>query len=69
MIYQAMGLPTEMFPVLFAIPRTAGWLAQWAEMLEDPEQKIARPRQVYIGADGKRRTSRSTEPVRRFLPA
>src|SRR5712691_10685932 len=49
LIYQAMGFPVEMFPVLFAIPRTAGWLAQWEEMLLDPEQKIARPRQVYIG--------------------
>src|SRR6266705_1518569 len=48
-IYQAMGFPVEMFPVLFAIPRTAGWIAQWEEMLLDPEQKIARPRQVYIG--------------------
>ena len=48
-IYQAMKLPTQMFPVLFAIPRTVGWLAQWAELLSDPEQKIARPRQVYIG--------------------
>ena len=49
LIYQAMGFPVEMFPVLFAIPRTAGWIAQWEEMLLDPEQKIARPRQVYIG--------------------
>jgi citrate synthase len=49
LIYQAMGFPVEMFPVLFAIPRTAGWIAQWEEMLTDPEQKIARPRQVYIG--------------------
>ena len=49
-IYQAMGFPVEMFPVLFAIPRVAGWLAQWQEMLEDDEQKIARPRQVYVGA-------------------
>jgi len=48
-IYQAMGFPVEMFPVLFAIPRTAGWLAQWREMVQDPEQKIARPRQVYVG--------------------
>jgi len=48
-IYQAMGFPVDMFPVLFAIPRTAGWIAQWEEMLEDPEQKIARPRQVYLG--------------------
>jgi citrate synthase len=45
-----MGLPVEMFPVLFAIPRTAGWIAQWQEMLLDPEQKIARPRQIYKGA-------------------
>jgi len=50
-IYQAMGFPVEMFPVLFAIPRTVGWLAQWEEMLEDKEQKIARPRQVYTGPD------------------
>ena len=49
-IYQAMGLPVEMFPVLFAIPRTSGWLAQWEEQLQDPEQKIARPRQVFTGA-------------------
>jgi citrate synthase len=49
-IYQAMKLPTQMFPVLFAIPRTVGWLAQWAELLDDPEQKIARPRQVYTGS-------------------
>jgi citrate synthase len=49
LIYEAMGLPVEMFPVLFAIPRTAGWLAQWREMLDDPEQKIARPRQIYTG--------------------
>jgi len=48
-IYQAMGLPVDMFPVLFAIPRTSGWLAQWAELLDDPDQKIARPRQVYLG--------------------
>jgi citrate synthase len=49
LIYQAMGFPVEMFPVLFAIPRTAGWIAQWDEMLQDPEQKIARPRQIYTG--------------------
>src|SRR5713226_6710552 len=49
LIYQAMGFPLDMFPVLFAIPRTSGWLAQWQEMLADPEQKIARPRQVYLG--------------------
>ena len=50
-IYQAMGFRPEMFTVLFAIPRTAGWLAQWQEMLQDSEQKIARPRQIYTGYD------------------
>jgi citrate synthase len=50
-IYQAMGFPVDMFPVLFAIPRTVGWLAQWQELLLDPEQKIARPRQIYVGSD------------------
>jgi citrate synthase len=48
-IFQAMGFRPDMFTVLFAIPRTVGWLAQWQELLEDPEQKIARPRQIYIG--------------------
>jgi len=48
-IYQAMRLPEAMFPVMFAIPRTVGWLAQWQEMITDPEQKIARPRQIYVG--------------------
>jgi citrate synthase len=51
LIYQAIGFPVDMFPVLFAIPRTAGWIAQWEEMLTDPDQKIARPRQVYIGPE------------------
>ncbi len=51
LIYQAMGLPMDMYPVLFAIGRTPGWLSQWEEMLLDPEQKIARPRQVYLGHD------------------
>ncbi len=50
LIYQALGLPVSMFPVMFAIPRTAGWLAQWLELLTDSEQKIARPLQVYLGA-------------------
>jgi len=50
LIYQAMGFPTAVFTVLFAIPRTSGWIAQWEEMLADPEQKIARPRQVYLGS-------------------
>ena len=53
MIYEAMGFPVEVFPVLFAIGRTPGWIAQWQEMLLDPEQKIARPRQLYVGS-GKR---------------
>jgi citrate synthase len=57
LIYQAMGFPVDMFPVLFAIPRTSGWLAQWDEMLEDKDQKIARPRQVYLG-----------EPKRDYVP-
>ncbi|HWP83215.1 MAG TPA: citrate synthase [Bacteroidota bacterium] len=51
LIYQAMKFPVDMFPVLFAIPRMSGWLAQWEEMLTDPEQKIARPRQIYLGYD------------------
>jgi citrate synthase len=50
LIYEALGLPVEMFPVMFAIGRTSGWIAQWLEMVEDPEQKIARPRQIYTGA-------------------
>jgi len=49
LIYQSMGFPVEMFPVLFAIPRTAGWVTQWEEMIQDPEQKIARPRQIFLG--------------------
>ncbi|MFQ5663712.1 MAG: citrate synthase [Terriglobia bacterium] len=56
-IYQAMGFPVEMYPVLFAIGRMPGWIAQWEEMLEDKEQKIARPRQVYVG-----------HPQRDYLP-
>jgi citrate synthase len=57
LIYQSMGFSQDMFPVLFAIPRTVGWAAQWQEMLEDPDQRIARPRQIYLG------------PARRELPA
>jgi citrate synthase len=45
-----MSFPVDMFPVLFAIPRTAGWIAQWLEMVQDEEQKIARPRQIYLGS-------------------
>jgi len=51
-IYEALGIPTDMFTVIFAIPRTAGWVAQWMEMQEDPEKKIARPRQIYTGERG-----------------
>jgi citrate synthase len=51
LIYQALRFPVDMFPVLFAIGRTSGWLAQWQELLQDPEQKIARPRQIYLGYD------------------
>jgi citrate synthase len=51
LIYQALGFPVAMFPVLFAIPRTAGWLAQWDELLRDTDQKIARPRQIYVGPE------------------
>jgi citrate synthase len=50
LIYEAMGLPVAMFPVMFAIGRTSGWIAQWLEMVQDKEQKIARPRQIYTGA-------------------
>jgi citrate synthase len=50
-IYKALGFPVDMFPVLFAIPRTVGWLAQWREMIDDAEQKIARPRQLFVGAE------------------
>ena len=50
LIYQSMGLPMDMFPVLFAIPRTSGWIAQWVEMLTDADQKLARPKQLYLGA-------------------
>ncbi len=57
LIYEAMGLPTDMFTVMFAIPRVAGWLAQWNEMVQDNEQKIARPRQLYTG-----------EPTRPYQP-
>ncbi|MGH2542547.1 MAG: citrate/2-methylcitrate synthase, partial [Ardenticatenaceae bacterium] len=50
-IYQAMGFPVDMFPVLFAIPRASGWLSQWIENINDAEQAIARPRQIYLGPD------------------
>jgi citrate synthase len=64
-IYQAMGFKPDIFTVLFAIPRTVGWLAQWQEMLGDPEQKIARPRQIYTGEQ-----AREIVPIeRRGIPA
>jgi citrate synthase len=50
LIYEALGLPTDMFTVMFAIPRTSGWIAQWLEMVDDEDQRIARPRQIYTGA-------------------
>ena len=50
LIYEALGLPVEVFPVMFGIGRTSGWIAQWLEMLDDKDQKIARPRQIYTGA-------------------
>jgi citrate synthase len=56
-IYRALGIPTQMFTVMFAIGRTAGWVAQWKEMIEDPKQKIGRPRQLYVG-----------EASRKFVP-
>jgi citrate synthase len=68
-IYQALGLPVAMFPVMFAIPRTSGWLAQWLEGAADPEQKIARPRQLYTGPDERdylpleERAAQGLEPV------
>jgi citrate synthase len=49
LIYEALGLPTSMFPVMFAIGRTSGWIAQWLELVQDAEQKISRPRQLYTG--------------------
>jgi citrate synthase len=49
LIYEALGIPTDMFTVIFAIPRTSGWIAQWLELKDDSEQKIARPRQIYTG--------------------
>jgi citrate synthase len=57
LIYRAMGFPTEYFTVLFAIARTAGWLSQWEELLLDKEQKIARPRQLYVGSEERQYTS------------
>ncbi len=63
-IYQALKIPTAMFPVMFAIPRMAGWLAHWREFLQDEEQRIARPRQLYVGHE-----ERGYEPTHRRLPS
>jgi citrate synthase len=63
-MYQAMGFRPEMFTVLFAIPRTVGWLAQWQELMNDSEQKIARPRQIYTGY-----AERQFLPMEKRLPA
>lgn len=68
LIYKAMGFPTDFFPVLFAIPRTVGWLSHWNEFLDDPENRIVRPRQVFLGADTRdyvpmnRRTAQAGSP-------
>jgi citrate synthase len=69
LIYEALNLPPDMFTVMFAIPRTSGWIAQWLEMVTDPETKIARPRQIYTGAREQeyvpieKREKRSQKPV------
>ena len=68
-IYQAMGFPTEMFTVLFAVGRAIGWLAQWEEMLCDSDQKIGRPRQIFLGRNGaitcRSRSGKRVYPARR----
>jgi citrate synthase len=53
LIYRAMGFPTDFYPVLFAIPRSVGWLSHWSEFLDDPENRIVRPRQKYLGEKGR----------------
>ncbi|MGO8733972.1 MAG: citrate synthase [Terriglobia bacterium] len=68
-IYQALGFKPEMFTVLFAIPRTVGWLAQWEEMLQDSEQKIARPRQIYTGYESRDWIPMEKRPVQTAPPA
>ena len=72
LIYQAMGFPLDMFPVLFAIGRTSGWLAQWMEHMNDDEQKIARPRQMYLGEDERdyvpiEKRAKPTQPVEKKI--
>jgi len=61
LIYRSMAFPTDFFTVLFAVARTAGWLAQWEEMLLDKEQKIARPRQIYTGSPERQYASKLAE--------
>ena len=68
-IYQAMGFKPEMFTVLFAIPRTVGWLAQWQELIRDPEQKIARPRQIYTGYEARDVVELETRAALATVPA
>merc|ERR1719487_1168566 len=73
LVYRSMGFPTDMFPVLFCIPRAAGWLAHWIELLDDPATHIYRPRQVYLGYDRrpfvdlKSRNSLETRPVDAYV--
>jgi len=66
LIYQAMGFPLDMFPVLFAIGRIPGWLAQWIEHVKDTEQKIARPRQIYLGEEQREFISIEKRPKNRL---
>ncbi|MCF8216095.1 MAG: citrate synthase [Chlorobium sp.] len=66
LIYQAMGFPMDMFPVLFAIGRVPGWLSQWIEHVKDPEQKIARPRQIYLGEEARVFISMDERPKNRL---
>jgi citrate synthase len=68
-LYRAMGIPTEMFTVMFALGRLPGWIAQWKELIEDPKMRISRPRQIYVGAEkrpwvplGQRKAEKKTEP-------
>jgi citrate synthase len=63
LIYEALAIPVDMFPVMFAIPRTSGWLAQWEEMLLDKDQKIARPRQIYTGYDERKFVAMNDRPL------
>jgi len=63
LIYEALQIPVDMFPVMFAIPRTSGWLAQWEEMLLDKDQKIARPRQIYTGYDERKFVPMKDRPL------